>query len=144
MQMPLSSLSRLRHGATIATAVTLIVVGCDGPPPTAPEARGPHPSTAIAGQAPLDQRVAIAAAVADARRRILPGLGDTRETADLAAALADLAATLEHPSGAPGPAIRQAERAVGSLEHLVKSDAGRAADLAAITLVLYRAADLQW
>ena len=143
MQKRSSNPSRLRHRATLAAAVTLIGAGCEKPPTTAPEDRGPDASIAIAGQPALDPRVAVAAAVADARRRILPGLGDARETADLAVALADLAGALERTSSAPGPAIRQAQRVVSSLEDVVKTDASRAADLAAITLVLDRAADLK-
>jgi len=131
------SSARGRWTVRLGALVAMILPACGESPPTAP----PHPDSQ-ASQIATDLRVGLVAAIADARNRIVPALGAGDTTVALASALDNLAAVFTRNRSFPESALQQAEQAVDALQTVMGRDAGRAADLAAVGLVLERAANL--
>ena len=120
-----------------AALFAITVAGCE------PLSTDPAGAVAAARWAEAsDLRQSLSTALEDARGRILPGLGMTRETVELAAALNELAGALVRPVGSVGSAAQRAREALDRLGNAVGEGSAHAADLTAITLVLDRTADL--
>jgi hypothetical protein len=141
---PAPTLARALAAAALVAAA--LAAGCTGDRdgPLAPV----HPSArlvaAATGGDARASRLALAGAVDDALTRVVPALEGPggRPPAALAAALTQLAATLQRP-GAPTAAVTaQAGQALTALEASAAGNPGELADLAAVRLVLDRAAQL--
>jgi hypothetical protein len=133
-------------------ALLVLLVGCaesatvTAPAPgDVPRAARSTENTWSTNAGTLAPRVAVAAATADALTRLLPSLeaeGQTPHTRALGAALSGLATALEHPGVPHGPALAPLERALAALETAAADRPGELAELAAVRLVLDRAAAL--